>query len=93
MSRKASDLCRIFGAKSDGAKSLNMYRWLKEWELRYQVGTHESQRSPADVASDALNFMQEIKKKVSETNSEKNMSSIWIKPLYSSPLTPNKLWR
>ena len=35
------------------------------------MGTHESQCSPADAASYALDFMQEIKKKINETNHEK----------------------
>ena len=48
------------------------------------MGTHESKQSPAEAASDALNFMKEIREKVSET------LSIWIKSP-SSPLTPNKL--
>ena len=40
------------------------------------MGTNESQRSPAEAASDALDFMQEIRKTVSETNREKNTLSI-----------------
>ena len=71
VSKKASDLCRIFRAKSDGAKSLIVYRWLKVQGLRYWMGTNESQRSSAEAASDALNFMQEIRKTVSEKNCEK----------------------
>ena len=63
VSRKASDLCRIFHAKSNGAKSLIVHRWLKAEGLRYWMGTHESQCSPAEAVSDALDFMQEIKKK------------------------------
>ena len=63
VSRKASYLCQIFCAKSDSAKSLILYRWLKALGLRYRVGTHESQHFPAEVASDALDFMKEIKKK------------------------------
>ena len=71
MSRKASDFCRIFHAESSNAKSLIVYRWLKAEGLRYQMSTHESQHSPVEAASDALDFMQEIKKKVSETDHEK----------------------
>ena len=73
VSGKASDMCRIFCAKSDGAKSLIVYRWLKEQGSGYWMGTHESQFCPAEAASDALNFMQEIRKKVSKTNCEKNI--------------------
>ena len=91
--RRASDLCQIFCAKSDGTKSLIVHRWLKAQGSRYLMGNNESQCSPAEAASDALNFMQKIKKKVSETDCEKNVLSIWIKPLSSSPVTPNKLWR
>ena len=86
-------MCQFFRAKSDGAKSLIVHRWLKAWGLRYQMGTNESQRSPAKAASDALDLMQEIRKTVSERNREKNTSSICIKPLSSSPLTPIKLRR
>ena len=50
MSRKASDLCRIFRAKSDSANSLIVYRWLKAQGSRYWMGTHESQCSPAEAA-------------------------------------------
>ena len=35
------------------------------------MGNHESWCSPAEAASDKLDFMQKIKKKVSETNQEK----------------------
>ena len=91
--KRASDLCQIFHAKLDGAKSLIVHRWLKAKGLRYQMGTNESQRSPAEAASDALDFMQEIRKTVSESNHEKNTLLIWIKHLSSSSLTPNKLWR
>ena len=71
LSKKACDLCRIFHAKSDGAKSLNVYKWLKAQGLRYQMGTHKSHCSPAEASSDAFNFMEGIRKKVSETNCEK----------------------
>ena len=90
ISRRASGLCQIFLAKPDGAKSLIVYRQLKTHGLRYQMGTHESQCFPAEAASDGLDFMKEIKRKISESNFEKNTLSIWIKPL-SSSLTPNKL--
>ena len=52
-----------FYAKSDGAKSLIVYRWLKTQRLRYWMGTHESQHYTAVAASDSLDFMQEIRKK------------------------------
>ena len=92
MLRRVFDLCQIFCAKSEGAKSLIVYRWLKAQGLRYQMGKKESQHFPAEAASDALDFMQEIRKKVSETNGEKTLS-IWIEPFSSSSLTPNKIWR
>ena len=50
VSRRASDLCRIFHAKSDGAQSLIVYRWLEAQGLRYQMGINESQCSPAEAA-------------------------------------------
>ena len=93
VSRRASDLCPFFCVKSDSAKLLTMHRWLMAQGLRYWMGTDESQCSPVVVASDALDFMQELRKKVNETNHEKNMLSIWTKPLSSSPHTPNKLFR
>ena len=55
--KRASDLCRIFPTKSDGAKSLNVHRWLKAQELRNLMDTNKSQRSPTEAASDALDFM------------------------------------
>ena len=80
--RRAPDLCRIFCAKLDCAKSLIVHWWLKAKGLRYQMGTNEFQRSPAEEASDTLNFMLEKRKKVRETNHEKNMLSIKIKPIF-----------
>ena len=56
------------------------------------MGTHELWHSSAEAASDAFDFMHEIRKKVSETHCEKNRLSLCIKPLSSSPLTPHKLW-
>ena len=67
VSRNAPDFCGLFHPKSHGAKSLIVYRWLKTQGLRYWMGTHQYQCFPAEAASDAPNFMQEIKK-VSETN-------------------------
>ena len=40
------------------------------------MGTNESQHYPAEAAPNALIFMQEIRKKVSERNHEKNALSI-----------------
>ena len=89
VSIRASDLCQIFHANLDGAKSLIVHSWLKAQGLSYQMGTNESQHSPAKAASDVLDFMQEIRKKVSEKNHEKNVinmdqtqkiQKIWIKP-------------
>ena len=71
VSRWASDLCQIFHTKLDGAKSLIVLRWSEARELRYQMGTNESQHSPAEARSDALGFMQKMRKKISETNHEK----------------------
>ena len=72
VSRRASDLCRIFRTNLDGAKSLIVHEWFKAQGLRYLMGTNESQCSHVEAASDALNFMQKIRKTVSETNYEKN---------------------
>ena len=69
--RRAFDLCWIFCAESDGAKSLIVHRWLKPQGLRYWMGTNEFQHSPAEAASDALDFMQEVRKTVNEINREK----------------------
>ena len=71
VSREASDLCRIFHAKTDSAELLIVHRRLKSQGLMHQMGTHESQCSPAEAASNSLDFMQEIMKKVRETNCEK----------------------
>ena len=54
VSRRASDLCRIFCVKSDGTKSLIVYRWFKAQGLRYRMNINESQCPPAEAASDAL---------------------------------------
>ena len=40
------------------------------------MGHHESQCSPAEAASDSLDFMQEIMKKVNEKNCEKYVVNI-----------------
>ena len=76
VSRMSYDLCRIFHTNSDSAKLLTVNRWLKTQGLRYWMSTHESQHFPIEAASDALDFMQEIKKKISKTNHDKNILSI-----------------
>ena len=44
---------------------------VEDAEIEYQVGNHESQCYPEEAASDELDFMLEIRKKVSKTNCEK----------------------
>ena len=52
-------------------------RWVKAQGLRYQLGTHESQLSPEEEASDAFDFVSEIWNKINETSHEKNTLSIY----------------
>ena len=41
---KTSNLCRIFRAKSDGAKTLIVYRWLKTQGLSCQMSPNECEK-------------------------------------------------
>ena len=65
---KSCDLCHDFWGKSESAKANVICRWLKSHALKYYMGTSETQRSPIDSATDALDFMQHIHPKVSEKN-------------------------
>ena len=68
--------------KSDSAKSFIVHMWLKAQGLRYWMSTNECHHSPSEAASDALDFMQEIRKKVSETYHEKNCFNIDQTPVF-----------
>ena len=60
---KPSDLLDVFFAPSQMVQIDNYI----QRRLRYQMGIHKFQGTPAEASSDGFNFMQEIQKKVNKT--------------------------
>ena len=54
---KASSLSPEFNAKHFVARESAMKRFIRANSLVYRMGTHESQRQPDDVATEALDYM------------------------------------
>ena len=57
---KASQLSTAFSQKSRIAKSSAARRFVRAHGLVHRLGTHESQRSPAGTAADAMDFMTTV---------------------------------
>jgi hypothetical protein len=58
--RKASLISRVFREKTTHAKRMVVSRWLKIQGLRFRMGTHESQRPPAETRAEALDYIINI---------------------------------
>jgi hypothetical protein len=56
---KVGQLDRVFRRKSDNAKKLVIRRLALRNKFVYRVSTHTAQKSPVEVASDALTFVAE----------------------------------
>ena len=69
-----------FDENFERAKANVIFRWLRSNSFKYFMGTHETQRFPAESAADALNFMQHTCPKVSEQNQYQNLLLTWIRP-------------
>lgn len=57
---RASQLSPAFSQKSRTAKSSAARRFVRSHSLVHRLGTHESQRSPAETAADAMDFMTTV---------------------------------
>ena len=57
---KAAQLSPTFSRKSRTAKSSAARRFVRSHRLVHRLGTHESQRSPAETAADAIDFMTSV---------------------------------
>ena len=82
--RKASKLCRgHFHEKSSNAQSCIIRRWLYTQSLRFRMGTHECQRSPAKTKAKALDFITNVAR---VKCSQQNWHPRWILNMDQTPI-------
>ena len=60
-----------FHEKSFTARCSAVKRWLVAHSMRYRMGTHTSQRPPAEVASEALDYMVYMRRMVTGSNRDR----------------------
>ena len=65
---KASTLMREFREKSARAKEQVVMRWIKRHSFVYRMGTHESQRAPAETSSLSADYIARMQPKLAEPN-------------------------
>ena len=58
---KAASLSPDFAAKSDDAKKSAVRRFVLAHSLVYRMGTHEAQRDPEEVRSEATEYMNSVR--------------------------------
>ena len=63
---KAAQICRDFREKSRSAQYYIVRRFIKIQGLVYRMGTHVSQRAPAETESEARDFIMVTRPKVSD---------------------------
>ena len=63
---KAAQICRDFHEKSRSAQYYIVRRFIKTHGLVYRMGTHVSQRAPAEMESEASDFNMVTRPKVSD---------------------------
>ena len=68
---RASYLFPGFRDKSFAARASTVKRWLVAHSMRYRMGTHTSQRPPAEVASEALDYMVYMRRIVTGSNRDR----------------------
>jgi hypothetical protein len=68
---RASFLSPEFREKSFTARCSVVKRWLVAHSMRYQMGTHTSQRPPAEVTGEALDYMVYMRRVVVGSNRDR----------------------
>ena len=68
---RASYLSPEFREKSFTARSSAVKRWLVAHSMRFRMGTHSSQRPPAEVAGEALDYMDYMRRIVTGSNRDR----------------------
>ena len=69
---RASFLFPGFHEKSFTTRCSAVKHWLVAHSMRYRMGTHTSQRPPAEVASEALNYMVYMHRIVTGSNRDRH---------------------
>ena len=65
---QASRLMPDFKRKSSLARYQCVRRWVRRHSLVHRMGTHESQRSPSETTGMALDYVQTIRPRLSQSN-------------------------